>query len=151
MSRNHSSQWGRTTQKKHYRILPHSARKPPHPQQTGQSHFVHVGAHLFWLLPGMQWMPHSHLLGPLSVSGSLSKEFQNRMDTYFDGWRVIFKNLHDPHHAEGQIPRGSEEQRGREAADGDQHLHLEGKQTVGWYPWPAFTCLRVCEATCESR
>lgn len=50
------------------------------------------------------------------------------MDTYFDGWRVIFKDLHDSHHAEGQISRGREQQWGRQAADGDQHLHLAGKQ-----------------------
>lgn len=46
------------------------------------------------------------------------------MDTYFDGWWVIFKNLHDSHHAEGQISRGSEEQWGCEATDGNQHFHL---------------------------
>lgn len=46
------------------------------------------------------------------------------MDTYFDGWWVIFKNLNDSHHAEGQISRGSEQQWGCQAADGNQHLHL---------------------------
>lgn len=52
------------------------------------------------------------------------------MDTYFDGWWVILKNLHDPHHAAGQIARGSEQQWGCKAADGNQHLNLAGKQTL---------------------
>lgn len=80
---------------------------------------------------GIQQVPHSHLLGPLSVSGSVSKELHNSADTYFDVWWVIFKNLHDSHHAEGQVSRGGEQQWGRKAADGDQDLHLTGKQTVG--------------------
>lgn len=67
----------------------------------------------------------------MSISGFVSKEFQNRMDTYFDGWRVIFKNLHNSHHAEGQIPRGREQKRGCEAADGCQHFNLAGKQNGG--------------------
>lgn len=47
--------------------------------------------------------------------------------TYLHGRRVVFEDLQDSHDAERQVPRGGEQQRGREAADGDQHLHLREK------------------------
>lgn len=49
-------------------------------------------------------------------------------NSYLDGGRVISEDLQDPHDAERQVPRGGEQQRGREAADGNQHLHLTGSR-----------------------
>lgn len=54
--------------------------------------------------------------------------------TYFDGWWVFSEDLHCPRHAGGQIAGGREEQWGREAADGDQHLHLQTGAVLTGYP-----------------
>lgn len=43
VSRNGAAIGDRTNMEKANRIQPHSAHSPPHPQQTGPSHFVQVG------------------------------------------------------------------------------------------------------------
>lgn len=50
--------------------------------------------------------------------------------THLEGRRVIFKELRDPQDADRQVPGGCEEQRGCEAADGSQHLHLRADESV---------------------
>lgn len=58
-------------------------------------------------------------------------------DTHLEGRRVGFQRLQESRHAERQVPHGCEQQRGREAADGDQHLHLGGQVADGGGPGPA--------------
>lgn len=62
-------------------------------------------------------------------SGELAQPTER--SAYLDGWWVSFKHLHDSHHTERQVAGGREQQRGREATDGDQYLHLGGHEGVG--------------------
>lgn len=64
---------------------------------------------------------------------------------YLQGWRIVLKHLQDPGHTEGQVPRSGEEQRCRQAADGDQNLQLQDSGTglglgpgsgATWLPLP---------------
>lgn len=84
------------------------------------------------MLPSASSAVSAYLTWPQAGMGGIVPSFQDAgVHTYFDGWWVVFENLHHSHHTEGQVPRGREQQWGREAADGNQYLNLVGEQIQG--------------------
>lgn len=96
--------------------------KQPQPERTGQRT---GGAGERVQTPG-----HAPCGRPRASRRAAPSSAPSAKDTHLQGRRVGFERLHESRHAERQVPHGREQQRGREAADGDQRLHLRGQAAM---------------------